>query len=478
MSNVRAEDVFDNGVLVLTDDNFDEAIAKYDYLLVEFYAPWCGHCKKLAPEYEAAAEVLSAQDPPRTIAKLDATENKAMGDRYEVKGFPTLMWFTNGTKSEYNGGRTKDTIIEWINKKTGPVSLEVDCAAMEEKTSESNLSVSYFGAQEGDLWENYMKSARNPAISEKFQFFHTSDGDCAAKFETSAPGVSITRRFDESPLPYSGAAVEDDIVAFAKGASVPRLITFSEDYIESIFGDRNPAVILFTEEADQCYQSVFAQAAKDLQGELLFVTSGVTEGIQSKLAEFVGVSASDMPTMRLVHPAESMLKYVYEGDASALTGDDVAKFISDFKAGDLQPHLKSQDVSEATTVDGLTIVVGKTWNDVVADPSKDVLVKYYAPWCGHCKSLAPIWDELAKDVEGMDDLIIAKFDATENEVAGVEIQGFPTLIFYPKDNKTGVKFEGDRDLPAFKTYLNENSSAYQAARPAGETESEPVQEEL
>ena len=386
--------------------------------------------------------------------------------------------YSNGNKSEYNGGRTKDTIIEWINKKTGPVSLEVNCADMETKTSESNLSVSYFGASEGDLWESYMKSARNPAISEKFQFFHTSDGDCAAKFETSAPGVSISRRFDESPLAYSGAAVEDDIVAFAKGASVPRLITFSEDYIEPIFGDRNPAVILFTEEADQGYQSVFAQAAKDLQGELLFVTSGVTEGIQSKLAEFVGVSASDMPTMRLVHPAESMQKYVYEGDASALTGDDVAKFISDFKAGNLQPHLKSQDVSAATTVDGLTIVVGKTWNDVVADPSKDVLVKYYAPWCGHCKSLAPIWEELAKDVEGMDDLIIAKMDSTENEVTGVEVQGFPTLIFYPKDNKTGVKFEGDRDLSAFKTYLNENSSAYQAARPAGETEGEPVQEEL
>jgi len=52
-----------------------------------------GHCKKLAPEYEAAAAILSAQDPPLTIAKVDATEAKGLADRFSIKGFPTLFFW-------------------------------------------------------------------------------------------------------------------------------------------------------------------------------------------------------------------------------------------------------------------------------------------------------------------------------------------------------------------------------------------------
>ena len=105
-----------------------------------------------------------------------------------------------------------------------------------------------------------------------------------------------------------------------------------------------------------------------------------------------------------------------------------------------------------------------------------MLVKYYAPWCGHCKALAPTWDELAKDVEGIEDLVIAKFDATVNEVSGLEIRGYPTLKFYPKDNKAGVDYDAGRELPDFQAWLSENSSAYQAARPAAAGEA--TQEEL
>jgi len=349
------------------------------------------------------------------------------------------------------------------------------------ETAEANLALSYFGATEGDLYEAFMKGARNPGISEKYSFFHTTDADCASKFGASAPGVAISRKFDESPLNYAGASTEDDLVAFGKTSSVPRLITFSEDFIEPIFGDRNPAVILFTEETGTPYQEVFTKAATDMQGEILFVTSGVTDGIQSRLAEFVGVTADDMPTVRIISPEETMLKFNYEGDAKAITGADVAKFVGDFKAGSLSPHLKSADIPDPQIVDGVTTLVGKTWSTIVEDPTKDVLVKYYAPWCGHCKALAPVWDELAKSVEDIEDLVIAKFDATENEVAGLDIRGYPTLKFYPKDNKAGVDYSGERAVEDFKAWLAENSSAHKAVRGEPEVakvEGEAASEEL
>jgi len=170
-----------------------------------------------------------------------------------------------------------------------------------------------------------------------------------------------------------------------------------------------------------------------------------------------------MPCVRLIDPSENMLKFVWDGNVDDISVDNMRSYVADFKAGNLAPHLKSEDIPEGENKP-LTVLVGKQWEEIVKDETKDVLVKYYAPWCGHCKALAPTWEELAQDVADIDDLIIAKFDATANEVAGLEIRGYPTLKYYPKDNKAGIDYSGDRELADFKKWLNENSTAYQAAR--------------
>jgi len=260
----------DEGVLVLTDKNFDEELAKHDSLLVEFYAPWCGHCKKLAPEYASAAATLAKQDPPQYLAKVDATENNALAERFEIKGFPTLIFFRGGARQDYTGGRTADTIVSWVSKKTGPATRAVSCADISSETS-GKLAAVYWGDVEGPaLSKIYTDVAKQ---SEKFVFL-TAPADCAAAHGASAPGVSAFRTFDESPIHYSGDHTFGDLNQWFETASIPKLITFSEDYIEPIFGKGNNALILFSDDSSAAYNAVFEKAANELNGQILFVKSG------------------------------------------------------------------------------------------------------------------------------------------------------------------------------------------------------------
>ena len=92
----------------MTGGNFDEVVMdKSKNVLVEFYAPWCGHCKQFAPEYEKIAQTLKENDPPIPVAKVDATKASSLASKFEVSGYPTIKILKKGEAVEYDGERTE-----------------------------------------------------------------------------------------------------------------------------------------------------------------------------------------------------------------------------------------------------------------------------------------------------------------------------------------------------------------------------------
>lgn len=107
-------------VVHLTEGTFNQYVGGDNSALVEFYAPWCGHCKNLAPEWAIAGNTFDESDGI-VIADVDATENQNIAQKYGVQGYPTIKYFPKGSlePEEYTGGRSADTIVSWVNDKIG-----------------------------------------------------------------------------------------------------------------------------------------------------------------------------------------------------------------------------------------------------------------------------------------------------------------------------------------------------------------------
>ncbi|ETW10537.1 protein disulfide-isomerase domain [Aphanomyces invadans] len=104
-----------SNVIDLTVDSFEHLTqastgATTGDWLVEFYAPWCGHCKSLAPVFEQVADELHGSV---NVAKVDVTENAALGKRFDIKGFPTILFFHKGSMYAYEAARTKEALVKF-----------------------------------------------------------------------------------------------------------------------------------------------------------------------------------------------------------------------------------------------------------------------------------------------------------------------------------------------------------------------------
>lgn len=445
-ATVRAEEV-----VTLTTGIFDETVKNNDFVLVEFYAPWCGHCKSLAPEYEKAAVALKEYEPKVILAKVDATAETELGTTYGVQGFPTLKWFVNGEVNDYNGGRDEKTIVSWIKKKTGPSAKKLeDEAALEAfKSSADAVAVgvfkddaqaaSFLKAAMGDDETSYGIAVGNAAV------------EAAAGVE--APAVVVFKNFDDKKAVFSGDVTDKaEISKFVSGESLPLIVAFSQETASKIFGGAIKNHMLVFSDADSLagIKETLSSPCKKAKGEILCVSVDKSE---DRVVEFFGIKEADMPTIRMVQMGEEgMKKYKYE--ENEITEAGAAKFLQSYLDGTLTQDLKSEEPIPESEQGNVYVLTGKDFDEVVSKPDTHVLVEFYAPWCGHCKKLEPEYNELGEHYKDNDKIIIAKMDSTANEVSSVQVSGFPTLKFFPANSDEIVDYDGERTKAGMISFLD------------------------
>lgn len=450
---VLVASAFSSSVKILTDDNFDEIIGNNENVIVEFFAPWCGHCKSLAPHYEKAAAKLA--DDNIILASVDATVYGSLAGKFDVKGYPTLKVFKSGVASEYKGGRTEETIVSYARKTFGPPATEIDTAEQLTKAKDNKVAVvGFFESKNADL-SALLAYAKT---DEDVQFFFTTNVDLATQEGVSVPGLKLFKSFDERENTFSGSFTKDSIAEFVGANSVPTVIPFSMEAVQEIFSSKMGKVCFFFRDSSDAdsLDKEFLAAASSFRGLAVFVTSDYSE---TRLNQYIGVDPSMGARFILAETPQggNVRRFPLEG---TLTGDNMKAHLEAYKANLLTPAMKSDPVP-ASNNGPVKVVVGRNFNDIVMDESKDVLLEVYAPWCGHCKKLEPIWNELGEEYQDDSSIVIAKMDGTSNEVDGLAAQGFPTIVFYPAGSKSvsGVAYQGGRDLEAFKSFIAENKKA-------------------
>jgi len=442
-------------VVQLKKDDFKGFMEENDLVLAEFFAPWCGHCKALAPEYETAATTLKEKDIK--LVKVDCTEEQDLCQEYGVEGYPTLKVFRGlDTITPYAGQRKADSIVSYMTKQNLPAVSDLTKATLEEfKTADKVVLVAYFAADDKKSNETFTSVANG--LRDSYLFGAINDAAVAEAEGVKQPSIVLYKTFDEGKNTFTEKFDKEAIETFAKVSATPLIGEVGPETYSGYISSGLPLAYIFAETPEE--RDSFSKELKSLaqkhKGVINFAT--IDAKAFGQHAGNLNLEVGKFPAFAIQRTDKNQ-KYPFSQDKE-ITEKDIGAFVEDFVAGKLEPSIKSEPIPE--TNDGpVTVIVAKNYDEIVLNNDKDVLVEFYAPWCGHCKALAPKYEELGAMFSGAlaDKVIIAKVDATANDVPD-EIQGFPTIKLFPAGKKDSpIDYSGSRTVEDLAQFIKENGS--------------------
>merc|ERR1719199_522803 len=401
----------------------------------------------MAPHYIADSDKL-ADGVKLGEVDCDGDANKDICSKNGIQGFPTLKWFdADGSVVEYDGGRGAGDFAQWTSDIIKPVVANV--TEVPKVAAGERIQFTLHAAELSADFEKVAKANRKHAV---FNFLQ-ADGDAK---------VSVSRH-NEDDLDFTDVSVD----ALTKAVNDYRFPLFGELNGET-FGDYSER-----EGRDLLWTLLKLEKSEDMKDEI----NKVRPHMEELAKEHDKYSFTFTDTVQFAQPIEGMLgiktedlpavvvqsgkkKFVMKDE---VTKENVEKFLNGIADGSVEADVKSEPVPE--TNDGpVRQVVAKTMAEEIFQEDKDVLLKAYAPWCGHCKNMAEDYKSVGAELP-KDKIVIAEIDGSANDstVEGVEWQGFPTLFWIPKGSKEVKPYDGPRDKVGMLEWIKKNTEQDLAA---------------
>lgn len=431
----------EDNVVILDNNNIYKAISSHKFLLVMFYAPWCGHSKRLAPEWTKAAKKLQGQVVK--LARCDASNSTSITQKFGIRGFPTISVFRSGERSEYTGGRSASEIVAWVNRKISPLAI---ISSVEElQTSHASNNVIILGIFESATMESrgvamFHEMALMELRQDLVYILTTSEAirtNLQLPLTTTEEYILVLKKFDldRVDIPIIKDIYDESYYSkLVAKYSVPLVQELTAGNAKKLFSSPvQTFFIMFTDISSPGHEpalDLLKQAAAACDELILFVTISSTE--TAVLTHFE-VDAAALPKLIISDMTTGqLLRYPFSG---ALSVQGISDFVQTFFKGQMKPILKSETGSAEDTRGPVWILRGSSFKELVLDSSTDMLVLFYAPWCSICKRLLAVWEVVGPLSAGLG-VVVAKIDATANDVSGVTVKGYPTVLLFRNGAKS------------------------------------------
>jgi protein disulfide-isomerase A1 len=412
---------------------------------------------------------------------VDCVQEEDLCDRYQIPIFPTILTFEGKNHTSYDGPREVEAITAFLKRRSQPPTTKLNSTGeiTQFSTKDSVTIVGIFDDDDESSRQTFFTIAENHR--DTYMFGSSSSAEFCHDEGITKPSIVLYRSFDGGKSIFTNEFDIETIEAFLEDNSTPPVselgvniklsavnVCFSVLFLylfpslTDIQAKRRPVGFIFAEGQDQ-----LARLAAELKpiaqaklGKISWIAANATE--YEWYATKLALRPGKWPAFA-IEDAANEFKYAFptQGSERDINGQAVRKVVDDMLAGNLQSSMLSEPepVQESGEGGPVTKLVASTYNKLVMENDKDVLVLFYSPTCKHCSAMAPSYEDVGALLQPFTDhVVIAKIDGTRNDV-WPKVHSYPTLKLFRSGSKDRpITYKGDRTTGDLIEFLRKIAS--------------------